>query len=312
MDTLDKTIFKYCNYSLEQLMEYSKYQEICNMFLSLAQDEETKEKLESILYEGGYKDFSISSKICNKDNPSIEMSRRISTAYIILRNPETFDMMVQHKVSLFHGTNGNALPGILTYGLNSLVESEKNNIEVNTGEEWSREYSRRNFVSLADALHISEFYAGISAKKGDEKLNFEVILGTSVPDVYDKSCIVSSDVLEVGVKNNIPLDNIRMIFVPSDKLAFVRKIVGDKSPVMPLDDMNDKFFYFDDFYGFEILDDKYQQFKKKIKQDRKTFGKKEVKDLLLTRTLRKMKESLKAVTTLFGREEEISYDARVK
>ena len=127
-----ETLYKYCSYSLEQIMEYPDYKKICQMFLSLARDKEMKEKLESVLYEGGYQDFSISSRLCNKDNPSIEMCRRISMAYFIIRNPETFDVMAKNKVCLFHGTNGNALPNILKYGLNSAVESTNNNIPVNT------------------------------------------------------------------------------------------------------------------------------------------------------------------------------------
>jgi hypothetical protein len=106
-------------------MEDRDYPKLCNLFISLAQTKEQKEKLESILYNGGYLDYSISSDVVNKDNPSIEACRRITMAYLILRNPDTFDMMVKNKVCLYHGTNGNALPGILTYGLNSVVESEK-------------------------------------------------------------------------------------------------------------------------------------------------------------------------------------------
>ena len=96
---------EYSDYTKEQVMtEFGNYQELCELFFSLAKDDETKNKLEHILYEGGYKGFSFSSKIVNKDNPYIEIKRRASLAYLLIRNPETFDNLVDKQVNLFHGT----------------------------------------------------------------------------------------------------------------------------------------------------------------------------------------------------------------
>ena len=105
---------QYSDFTLDQMFERCKnYQDVCNIFFELAKDSERKEQLESILYTGGYKDFGCSSKISNKDNPGIELRRRLSMAYLLIRNPKSFDYFVENQINLFHGTNANALPSIL-------------------------------------------------------------------------------------------------------------------------------------------------------------------------------------------------------
>jgi hypothetical protein len=79
----------YTEININEIMDYNNYKEICDMFLALAKDDETKEKLESILYHGIYKDYYICSGNCI-DNPMVEIKRRFSMAYLIVRNPESF------------------------------------------------------------------------------------------------------------------------------------------------------------------------------------------------------------------------------
>lgn len=98
-------------YTLEQIMDdYGKYKEMCRLLFELVSDDETRIKLEEILYKGCYKDFNICSGIGNKNNPFIERQRRVAMGCLLIRNPDTFDFFVRNKINLFHGTNSNALP----------------------------------------------------------------------------------------------------------------------------------------------------------------------------------------------------------
>ena len=69
---------EYSNYTLDQLMVYKGYQEMCNRFLNLAKDQETKSILETILYKGGYANYKPSSPI-GKNNPLIEIQKETIT-----------------------------------------------------------------------------------------------------------------------------------------------------------------------------------------------------------------------------------------
>jgi len=52
-----------------------------------------------------------------KNNPHLERKKRVAFAYLLATNPETFEMIDKNNINLFHGTNANALPNILKYGL---------------------------------------------------------------------------------------------------------------------------------------------------------------------------------------------------
>jgi len=262
---------EYSDYSLKQIFENAKnYQEVCNLFFQLVTNDDIKEKLESILYKGGYKEFGISSKITNRDNPFIEMKRRISMAYLLIRNPETFDILVQNKINLFHGTNANALPSILKYGLNSLYDSEAQGIYVSTGEKWSRIIGKsRDFISFTDVLDLAEDYSTLTSDKGKNNLSFEVVIGTTVDDVKRAGkCVVQSEVPEVGVRNKLPIESIRMIGVPSEKVEFVKKIVNnDEIKVLALDGIREKFYYIDDFVcNISIIDNLFNKLQNDLRK----------------------------------------------
>jgi hypothetical protein len=89
----------------------------------------------------------------------VEGQRRLSMAYLFVKNPSTFNTLAENKVNLFHGTNSTALPTILEYGLGSIDSSEKRGLDVQTGEQWSRINGKRSFVSLTDVLGIAEGYS---------------------------------------------------------------------------------------------------------------------------------------------------------
>ena len=253
---------KYSVYSYEQIMKDPNYQKICNMFLSLSKDEETTRKLQSILYYGGYLDYSVSSNIMSKNSPSVERQNRISAAYLIIRNPETFNVLVQNKINLFHGTNANALPSIMKYGICSVDESNNRGDKLTTGEEWSRIGGKRDFVSFTDVLDIAEGYSSINPNQKNKDLSFSVVFGTTVADIENTvKAKVNSDIPEVGIYGKLPKESIKVIMVPSDKVNFVKKILNDDIQVVAIDDIEDRFYYIDDVGMISIDENRYNNLK---------------------------------------------------
>ena len=264
-------VMEYSYFTKEQIMrEFNNYQELCDLFFDLATDNETKEKLAHILYEGGYKGFSFSSKIVSKDNPYIEIKRRASLAYLLIRNPETFDNLVENRVNLFHGTKSNALPSILKNGLNSVDELKKYGIIVKTGEEWSRIQGERSFISFTDVLDIAEEYSYFASKDKNNDLSFEIVIGTTLNDVMaSKRCRVSSDIPEVAIKDKFPKENIKCVLVPSNVMDIVNKFIDNSGiEVLSMDGIDEKFYYIDDF-GIDISYELFDNLKKDIQSKKR-------------------------------------------
>lgn len=250
----------YSDFELTQLMCYQQYKDICYKFFALAKDEETKQKLESILYKGGYKDYNPSGGI-EKNNPLIDIQRRIGLAYLIIRNPETFEQLVNNKIVYFHGTDANALPGIIKYGINSVDKSMELGINVTTGENWSRIGGRRDFVSFTDVLDLAREYSMFGSKIKTE-LSFPIIFGTTKENILKSSLrIIRSDVQEVGVNGNFPKELITCIMVPSSKIDIVRKMVGEEVLVLSMDEMQERFYsiYQDGMLSIFMDEEKYEK-----------------------------------------------------
>lgn len=293
----------YSSYSIDQLMDNKYYSEICNRFLSLATDEETQKKLESILYKGGYGEYSFSTDLSNKDNPSIELRRRISMAYLLVNNPATFDYLVDNKINVFHGTNANALPGIIKYGVRSAKDSLKNGVEVVTGEK-STMFHTRSFISFTDVLDIAEDYSTLPATTDNELYSFEVVVGitkSTVEKLGHKT--IFSDVSEIGIPTTVVPEDISVLLVPSDKVDFVRKMTNGKIKVLAVDNINEKFYFVDDFYRIYFNEEKYQSLKNgEPKSNYELTG---VKETVLSRTATSIKEHLNKFKELLqGKDDE--------
>ena len=289
------------HFTLEQITgSIDQYNKLCNIFLSLAKDNETKTILENVLYEGRVNDFYFGSNISNKDNPIIEGQRRLAMAYLAVRNPETFNYFVNNKINLFHGTNANALPSILKYGLNSAEESHRLGIEVTTGEGGKR----RNFVSLTDSLNIAVDYTSFGAQNPKEELSFGIILGTTVPDALEARRItVHSDIPEVGIKNGLPLDNIKVLCVPSDKMDFVSKLTaGSGIKLLPMDDkINERFYFIDEAGDVFIDEEKLEEFKNNVRASDmkgKKFSTDDYNKLASTRLISKIRLMLEKIKNI--------------
>ncbi|MBQ8659444.1 MAG: hypothetical protein IJ475_01210 [Bacilli bacterium] len=304
----------YSPFSLEQIREsFRNYDELSEIFNDLI-PEESKGILSEILNEGGYNGFAFRTGM-SKDSPLIEGQRRFAMAYLLLRNPNTFEEIIQNRINVFHGTNANALPSIIKYGVNSIDESKKNGVDVVTGEQWSRINGGRNFVSFTDILDIAEGYATLKPVDGSELLSFEVVIGTTIADVKAAgTCVVSSDVPEIGVRSCLPNDSIKSICVPTDKVDFVKKMIDDLNiKVLPVDDYDQKFYYIDEFGIIYIFPERIEQLKKDLvtAKAKKEFKNEEVKQLMKNSKISSIKHYLENVVGMFGYSKGESYDGKV-
>ena len=240
--------YKYSNYSSTQIID-ERYSQIAELIMKLAKTNEHREKLHGILYDGGIDEFSVNLDneydIPHKDSPHHESQRRIQYAYFLANNPEAFETISKNNATLFHGTKVDALPSILKHGMNSLAESTKNGIEVSTGEEWSRIPGKlRNFISFTDHLGVALRYSQMSGQnKETDKDSFGVIVGMSPESTKQLDLFpVNSDVLEIGIMDHIPLDCISVLTVPTEKVEFVRKLVGERPIEVVGAQMQDPFY----------------------------------------------------------------------
>ena len=183
-------------------------------------------KLNGIFYNGEYGNYSLKGE-SSKDNAYLEFKRRAKLIELAENNIGTFEQIVNNNLNLFHGTNINALPGILKYGMLSENESYKIQNPVTTGEEWSRiNGCRRDFISFTDQLESALNYAYIQSSEKSSLGSFGIIIGISSNDIKDlKSFKVPSDLPELGIVDRIPTSRIKTIFTPVEKIGFISNIV---------------------------------------------------------------------------------------
>lgn len=272
------------NYSLEQLMKNGNYSKICDMFFSLGKDSDTLKQLKSILYDGCYNDYELVSGMSNKNNPNIEMQRRIGLAYLLITNKNTLDILASKNINLFHGTNANALPSILEYGMLCTDDSINKGINVTTGETSTR-LQGRSFISFTDVLDVAAGYSTIKPTEDNNLFSFGVIIGISKQTATKSSPIkIHSEIPEVGINKNIPPEDIDIIMVPSDKVKTVQKMTNQNISVLAIDNIEDKFYYIDEFGYIDIYLEKYEQLKQNLTHKKKSSILTGVKDTVLSRT----------------------------
>lgn len=225
-------------------------------------------------------------EVLYKNSPHIEGKKRLNMAYLLLNNPQMIETIEKSKACFFHGTNANALPGVLKYGINSVNTSIENGISVTTGEEWSRVNGKRDFVSLTDCLDEALQYANMDPNGNsstNQLLNFGVVIGTSLESMEGlRVSRVSSDISEVGVIGNLPVDHIKFLAVPDDKVEFVKKMVGEKDIDVVSMDIKDIFFNNEFSEKLNIL----EQGKENTEQTKKpypTYSKDDVKSTVSQR-----------------------------
>ena len=144
-------------------------------------------------------------------------------------------------------------------------------------------------------------------------LNFGVLIGTSFENMDGLSVSgVSSDISEIGVAENLPIDHIKFLAVSEDKVEFVKKMVGKKDIEVVSMEMENTFFNNNFSEKLSILE--------KGKEDidvlnpiYPTYAKDDVKSVVNTRKTSKIKkifEDLKEKITSKKRADDKEIDER--
>ena len=263
---------KYSHYDLKSTLDESDrfsyiegQAERLKQYLGLAVTKEQQNVLSEILLNGGYEGFSFDSNLCTHDNRITELARRLSMATLYLTNPETFMFLAENGVNMFHGTNSAILSSVLTDGLNSVDRIEQGGNTVLTGEfgtmqsgglDMHNSIRGSNFISFTDVFELAYGYA-----RSKDDGSFQVVIGTTTEDIDSSSKVsIGSDLTEIGVKDNLPVDKIKTILVPGDKVEYVKKMVGDKDiKVLSMDGYDQKAFYYYDSF-FPMPEGKFDEF----------------------------------------------------
>ena len=281
----------------------AQFEKMYETVLSLVDDENLKAEVSQLL-KNGYLDDYIPRNNYGKDDMLIEFARRLDFAMLMIANKDTFDYIKNNDIVCFHGTNANALPGIRNEGLKSLTSIINSGSAPLTGEEWSRFSGRRDYISFTDVLSISSAYSEMNPKTNNpdvETFNFPIIFGITRDCMLEsRPGNIDSTLPEVGTFNDIPLDKISIAMVPSDKVEFVKKILGDTITVMPNDIKYGDYFY--DMDG-NFYPDALENFKKSLNHKSKNI---DALGITKKTKLSNVKEAIKLFGELFGKE--FSYD----
>ncbi|MBR2289204.1 MAG: hypothetical protein IJ867_00930 [Clostridia bacterium] len=286
----------YSDYSLDSVTN-EEYEKVCNILLKGSKKDEIKKKVESILYEGGYEGFSVdSNEFQIRNNPSIERKKRIGFSYLLATHPETFETLRENHINLFHGTNVNALPNILKYGMKSVDDQSAQGIETTTGETWSRFGGKRDYISVTDDIDTALDYSS----KGNGQTDFGVVIGISSDSLRKlRRCNVHSSLPELGIEGSIPLEHIKFLGVPEEKLEFVQKLVGDLPIKVAPINIKERFYYInaEDEMIYIEGEDKVNQYIEGKSSPQKRFNAKEIGEVAKTRkmsAIRKLYEKAKS------------------
>lgn len=231
-----KSIFGHDPYDLDIIKKYelTKLPKILNKI----EDEKTRQKILEIFYNGECEGYNLEG-VCSKDNAYLDFMRRKNLIEIAHNDINAFKQIINNNINLFHGTNFNALPGIIKHGgMLSLNESNLNDNPVLTGEKWSRMHNlARNYISFTDQVDKALGYSLISPSTESTLASFGIMIGISSDDIKDlKTFNVHSDIPELGILDKLPMSKIKTIFAPNERIEFVSKIIGDAPiQVVPLD-----------------------------------------------------------------------------
>lgn len=273
--------------------------DVITSFYDFAQDDNMKNELNKILKEGKIGNNGLGARFLCKDNPRIEAQRRISMAYLLVNDRDTYEYLKENHINIFHGTNANALVGIAKYGLQSVDKIIESKREVRSGEAWSRIKGKRSFISVTDVFDIAWNYMQIDPK------SFSTIICTSDEKMVEdniKTCPVSSDVSEIGIRDELPLGTIKCVLVPKDKVDYVKVLFSDTNiQVLGLSNIDTRYFWFDDFMGCQFNAGEYEKYKANRLEEKEKISKiteEDLKENASSRTRSKMQEIYNWIVTL--------------
>ena len=272
---------------------------VITSFYDFAQDDNMKTELDKILKEGKIGNNGLGARFSCKDNPRIEAQRRTSIAYLLVNDRDTYEYLKENHINIFHGTNANALVGIAKYGLQSVDKIIESKREVRSGEAWSRIKGKRSFISVTDVFDIAWNYMQIDPK------SFSTIICTSDEKMVEdniKTCPVSSDVSEIGIRDELPLGTIKCVLVPKDKVDYVKVLFSDTNiQVLGLSNIDTRYFWFDDFMGCQFNAKEYEKYKANRLEKKEEISKiteEDLKENASSRTRSKMQEIYNWIATL--------------
>lgn len=273
--------------------------DVITSFYDFAQDDNMKNELNKILKEGKIGNNGLGARFLCKDNPRIEAQRRISMAYLLVNDRDTYEYLKENHINIFHGTNANALVGIAKYGLQSVDKIIESKREVRSGEAWSRIKGKRSFISVTDVFDIAWNYMQIDPK------SFSAIICTSDEKMVEdniKTCPVSSDVSEIGIRDELPLGTIKCVLVPKDNVDYVKVLFSDTNiQVLGLSNIDTRYFWFDDFMGCQFNAGEYEKYKANRLEEKEKISKiteEDLKENASSRTRSKMQEIYNWIVTL--------------
>lgn len=261
-------------YDNDQIYSYIEIKKMADFLLNLSVKYGKQEEMNEILIKGSYKGNPLDKEICYHNNSWNEGERRISMGCLLLTNPKSLDIINEKNICLFHGTNSKALTNIIKYGLNSLADSRKLNINIESGEASTRIKGHdRSFISFTDVLDIAENYTFYSKRTKKEGL-FPVIIGINQETAAKiKKMNPNSDICEVGVDESIKQENISVIMVPTDKIKIVKKMVSKYNiEVIGIDMIEDRFYAMFDSIMIEFNKELAEEFEKKLEDRKKDFN----------------------------------------
>ena len=260
--------------------------------------------MQSILNEGKYGNYTLSIDY-GRDNDMIEAKRRLGMSTLLLINEDTFNMIVNNNITLFHGTNANALPGIIKYGLCCVDNILDNGEVVKTGEVSTRIGGGRSFISFTDVLEEAANYSIFkpSEESKDESLDFPIIIGTSKENLFkNKDVPVDSCIAEIGVKGQFPFDDIKVIMTPSSKVDMISKMVGPTVPVMSYDcPVKDRFFEASYIYSHKIYFNDEMIERYSLKEEVEEFSKSDIELYMNNLDVNNIKSGLDELEMIVGR-----------
>lgn len=273
--------------------------DVITSFYDFAQDDNMKNELDKILKEGKTGNNGLGAHFLRKDNPRIEAQRRISMAYLLVNDRDTYEYLKENHINIFHGTNANALVGIAKYGLQSVDKIIESKREVRSGEAWSRIKGKRSFISVTDVFDIAWNYMQIDPK------SFSAIICTSDEKMVEdniKTCPVSSDVSEIGIRDELPLGTIKCVLVPKDNVDYAKVLFSDTNiQVLGLSNIDTRYFWFDDFMGCQFNAGEYEKYKANRLEEKEKISKvteEDLKENASSRTRSKMQEIYNWIVTL--------------
>ena len=195
-------------------------------------------KFYGIFYNGEYNGYTCKGR-ASEDNAWLEFKRRKNLIMLAKNNKEAFEQIIANNVNLYHGTNFNALLGIIeNCGMLSENELHLRGRPPLTGEEYSRNTGYiRSFISFTDQIQTALEYSKRSPSEDTTLESFGIIIGISADELEElETFFPPSEMSELGVSDMLPISKIKIIFVPNEKVEIVKNMIGDtKIKVTSLD-----------------------------------------------------------------------------